>query len=122
MKRYLKILLILLIGISGEGFSQSLDKYLEEAAENNPLLKAKYADFEASVEKVAQVNSLPNPSISFSYLVSLSTPHPGNQKAGLGIQQTIPWFGTLKTSGSVYELQSEALYQEFINERNQLFM
>ncbi|PWH85184.1 TolC family protein [Brumimicrobium oceani] len=122
MKRYLKILLILLIGISGEGFSQSLDKYLEEAAENNPLLKAKYADFEASVEKVAQVNSLPNPSISFSYLVSPSTPHTGNQKAGLGIRQTIPWFGTLKTSGSVYELQSEALYQEFINERNQLFM
>ena len=122
MKRNLKILLILLIGINGDGFSQSLDRYLEEAAKNNPLLKAKHADFEAAVKKVAQVNSLPNPNISFGYLISPTIPHPGNQKAGLGIRQTIPWFGTLKTSGSVYELQSEAIYQEFINARNALFM
>lgn len=122
MKRYLKILLILLIGISGEGFSQSLDKYLEEAAENNPFLKAKYAEFQAAVQRVAQVNSLPNPSISFRYLISPTVPHEGTEKAGIGIQQAIPWFGTLKTSGSVYELQSEALYHEFMDARNELFM
>lgn len=122
MKRYLKILLILLIGISGEGFSQSLDKYLEEAAENNPFLKAKYAEFQAAVQRVAQVNSLPNPSISFRYLISPTVPYEGTEKAGIGIQQAIPWFGTLKTSGSVYELQSEALYHEFMDARNELFM
>ena len=122
MRTYLNILVVLLIGISTNGFAQSLDGYLEEAAENNPLLKAKYAEFQASVQRVAQVNSLPNPSISFGYLLSPSTPHPGNEKASIGIRQTIPWFGTLKTSGSVYELQSEAVYHEFIDARNELFM
>lgn len=122
MRNYLNILLALFIGISANGSAQSLDKYLAEAAENNPLLKAKYADYEASVQRVAQVNSLPNPSISFGYLISPTTPHPGTEKASIGIRQTIPWFGTLKTSGSVYELQSEAVYHEFIDARNELFM
>ncbi|WP_417266388.1 TolC family protein [Brumimicrobium sp.] len=122
MRNYINILLALVIGISANGSAQSLDQYLTEAAENNPLLKAKYADFEASVQRVAQVNSLPNPSISFGYLISPSTPHPGTEKASIGIRQTIPWFGTLKTSGSVYELQSEAMYHEFIDARNELFM
>ncbi|RFC53096.1 TolC family protein [Brumimicrobium aurantiacum] len=122
MRNYLKILLALFIGINTNGSAQSLDKYLEEAAENNPLLKAKYSEFQAAIQRVAQMNSLPNPSISFSYLLSPVTPHVGNAKANIGIQQMIPWFGTLETSGNVYQLQSEALYQEFINERNQLFM
>ena len=122
MKYYLNILLIVLIGISNIGSAQSLDKYLEEAAENNPLLKAKHAEFQASVQRVAQVNSLPNPTVSFGFLLSPAIPHPGNQKAGIGIQQMFPWFGTLKTSGSVYELQSEALYHEFIDAKNELYM
>src|SRR5690554_4663872 len=98
MRNYLKILLALFIGISANGSAQSLDKYLKEAAENNPLLKAKHSEFQAAVQRVAQMNSLPNPSISFSYLLSPTTPHPGNEKARIGIQQMIPWFGTLKTS------------------------
>ncbi len=122
MRNYLKILLALFIGISANGSAQSLDKYLKEAAENNPLLKAKYSEFQAAVQRVAQVNSLPNPSISFSYLLSPTTPHPGNEKARIGIQQMIPWFGTLKTSGSVYQLKSEALYHEFIDAKNELYM
>ena len=91
MKYYLNILLIVLIGISNIGSAQSLDKYLEEAAENNPLLKAKHAEFQASVQRVAQVNSLPNPTVSFGFLLSPAIPHPGNQKAGIGIQQMFPW-------------------------------
>lgn len=122
MRNYLKILLALFLGISTNGTAQSLDQYLEEAAENNPLLKAKYSEFQGAIQRVAQVNSLPNPSISFSYLLIPSTPHPGNEKASIGIQQMIPWFGTLKTSGSVYQLQSEALYHEFIDAKNELYM
>lgn len=122
MKQFLIILLALFLGISIKGTAQSLEKHLEEAAENNPFLKAKYAEFQAAVQRVAQVNSLPNPSISFRYLISPTVPHEGTEKAGIGIQQAIPWFGTLKTSGSVYELQSEALYHEFMDARNELFM
>ncbi|WP_107037808.1 TolC family protein [Brumimicrobium mesophilum] len=122
MRNYLKILLALFIGISTNGSAQSLDKHLEEAAENNPLLKAKYSEFQAAIQRVAQMNSLPNPSISFSYLLSPVTPHVGNAKANIGIQQMIPWFGTLETSGNVYQLQSEALYHEFIDAKNELYM
>jgi outer membrane protein TolC len=122
MRYYLKIVVVLFLGLSTLGSAQSLDGYLEEAAGNNPLLKAKYAEFQSSVQRVAQVNSLPNPSISFGFLLSPSTPHPGNEKASIGIQQMIPWFGTLKTSGSIYELQSEALYHDFLDAKNELYM
>ena len=122
MRHYLKLLVVLFLGISTQGTAQSLEGYLKEAAENNPLLKAKYAEFQAAVQKVAQVNSLPNPSISFGYFISPIETRVGAQRAKIGISQSIPWFGTLKTTGSVYNLKAEAKYQEFIDARNELFM
>ena len=60
MKRYILIITVLLL--SGLRINaQTLEESLKIASENNPLLKAKYAEFEAALQKVAQVNSLPDP-------------------------------------------------------------
>ena len=40
--------------------AQSLDDYLIEAAENNPGLKASYLEFEAALQKSAQVKAIPD--------------------------------------------------------------
>lgn len=56
---------------SSELCAQSLDDYLAIAAENNPQLTSKYALFEASLQRVTQAHSLPNPSLSFGYFIRL---------------------------------------------------
>lgn len=123
MKQYIVIFTaLLLVGLSTKSSAQSLEESLKLAAENNPLLKAKYADFEAAMQKVAQVNSLPDPTFSFGYFISPVETRVGPQRAKVGLTQMFPWFGTLKTAGNVQALQAEAKYQEFINAKNELYM
>ncbi len=122
MKRYTYIIGIIIVGLCIDTNAQTLEEYLKIASENNPLLKAKYAEFEASLQKVAQVNSLPDPTLSFGYFISPVETRLGPQRAKFGLSQMFPWFGTLKTAGNVFQLQAEANYQEFINTRNELFM
>ena len=121
MKRYILIITVLLL--SGLRINaQTLEESLKIASENNPLLKAKYAEFEAALQKVAQVNSLPSPTFSFGYFISPVETRVGPQQAKLGLTQMFPWFGTLKTAGNVQALQAEAKYQEFQNAKNELYM
>ena len=70
MNKYIiNIVLLIILGVTA-GHAQTLDEYFEIAAENNPGLQAKYKEFEAALQKVHQVNSLPDPILSFSYFFS----------------------------------------------------
>ncbi|MCB9251155.1 MAG: TolC family protein [Flavobacteriales bacterium] len=123
MKTYILIFFTLFtLVLSKSTNAQSLENCLQIAAENNPELKAKYSDFEASLQKVAQVSGLPDPVVSFGYFISPVETRVGPQRAKIGITQMFPWFGTLKTAGNVLLLQSEARYSEFLNSKNELYM
>lgn len=112
---------ILLVCVSGFLNAQTLDDYLKEAAENNPGLKAKYAEFEAAMQRVAQVNALPDPKLSFGYFISPVETRVGPQQAKFGLSQMFPWFGTLAAKGEMATLMAEAKYQVFLNARNELY-
>jgi outer membrane protein TolC len=105
-----------ILGIT-TGQAQTLDEYFQIAAENNPGLQAKYKEFEAAMQKVPQVSSLPDPTFSFGYFI----PKMGSQRAELTINQMFPWFGTLGAQADAATLTAEAKYQSFIDARNQLF-
>lgn len=114
----MKKLTLILLMLSGLGLSaQTLNDYFKSAAANNPGLQAKYKDFEIALQKVAQVNTLPDPSLSFGYLLS---PMNG-QRAEMTLMQTLPWFGTLKAQGDAATLMADAKYQAFLDARNQLY-
>ena len=121
MKTYLINIIgcLLLFPISLQ--AQSLDDYLKEASENNPNLKSSYAEFEASLKRVSQVNSLPDPTIAFGYFISPIETRVGAQQAKVSLSQMFPWFGTLKAKEDVATLQAEAKYQEFLNDKNELY-
>lgn len=119
MKKYILITVITL-GFSILANAQSLDEYFKIAAENNPGLQAKYKSFEAAMERVAQVSSLPDPNLSFGYFVSPVETRVGPQRARFSLTQMFPWFGTLKAQEDVATLMAEAKYQEFLDARNKL--
>lgn len=101
--------------------AQTLEEYLKEASENNPTIKSSYATFEASLQRVSQVNALPDPTISFGYFISPIETRVGAQQAKLSLSQMFPWFGTLKAKEDVATLQAEAKYNEFLNDKNELY-
>lgn len=120
MKKHI-ILLIAILGLGVSSHAQTLEEYLALAAENNPGLQAKYKSFEASLQKVAQAGSLPDPGLSFGYFISPVETRVGPQKAKFSLTQMFPWFGTLKVQKEAATLMAEAEYQEFLDARNKLF-
>ena len=116
MKYIINIILLLIIGVATVE-AQNLDEYFKEAAENNPALQSTYKEFEAALQKVHQVNSLPDPTVSFSYFF----PKMMSQRASISLTQMFPWFGTLSAQGNAAALMAEAQYQSFLDAQNQLY-
>lgn len=116
----MKLLAIILLLISVTLQAQTLSEYQQEAVENNPSVKAFYKQFEADMTRVQQVNSLPDPTLSFGYFISPVETRVGPQQARFSLTQMFPWFGTLKAKGDVATLQAEASYQRFVEQQNKV--
>lgn len=111
---------LLLATLSGQ--AQSLDAYLKTAAENNPNVKASYLEFEATMQRLPQVRSLPDPTLSMSALGQMIETRVGTQEARFSLMQSFPWFGTLKAKKEVAALEAEAKFQAYLDRRNELFL
>ena len=98
-----------------------LNDYLQIAAVNNPGVQAKYKRFEMTMEKIAQSNGLPDPTLSFGYFVQPIETRIGPQQAKLSLTQMFPWFGSLKANAQRDSLMAKASYQEFLEAKYQLY-
>lgn len=107
--------------IAQSGYSQTLNEYFRIAAENNPGLLAQYKAYEAALQKVPQVSSLPDPTFSFGYFISNVETRVGPQRARFSLTQMFPWFGTLRAQGDAVALMAEAQLQAFFEARNRLY-
>jgi len=121
MKKYIAILAAILF-YSSFSYAQTLDDYFKTAAENNPGLQAKYKAYEAALQKIPQVSTLPDPAFSFGYFVSPVETRVGPQQAKFSLTQMFPWFGTLKAQGDAAALLAEAKFQDFVDARNRLYL
>jgi len=113
------LLLLPLWGLGGH--SQTLDDYLQTAAENNPKLKSSYAQFEAAMQQAPQVSSLPDPTLTMSAFGRMIETRLGAQEARFSLTQMFPWFGTLQAKEDASVLMAEAKFQNYLDLRNQLF-
>ena len=69
--------------------SQVLEKYIEEAIENNPALQASFKSYEASLQKSNQV-SLENPQLNIGVFTRPMELLMGNQRAEASVMQMFP--------------------------------
>ncbi|MCB0408857.1 MAG: TolC family protein, partial [Flavobacteriales bacterium] len=116
-----KLIYILLLLFGAEINAQTLNDYLKIAAENNLGLKAKFKDYEASLEKVNQVGSLPDPVLDFGYFISPIETRNGPQQAKIGVMQMFPWIGTLNAREQVFANMAKSKYEDFEAQKKQLF-
>lgn len=112
--------LFILVGFSSV-LAQSLEDYLQIAAENNPGLKSKFYSYQASLERIPQVGGLPDPELSFGYFIKPMERYVGNQVAEISLMQMFPWFGTLGSAEDEAALIAKAKYEEFNDTKSQLF-
>jgi outer membrane protein, heavy metal efflux system len=115
-----KIIIIFVMMVSNS-LAQSLEDYLKIAEENNPGLRSSYATYEASLEKIPQVNSLEDPTMSAGYFVSPIESRLGPQNAKLSVNQMFPWWGTLEAKEEVAGSFAKSKYQDYLDKKNALF-
>jgi outer membrane protein TolC len=116
------LLAFLAIISSGNGLSgQTLEDYLVEAAENNPGLRAKYFEYQAALERVPQVGSLPDPQVGFGFFTRPMEFPMGDQRAELSLMQMFPWFGTLDAREDEASRVAWARYEAFRDAKNRLY-
>ncbi|MBL4668451.1 MAG: TolC family protein [Flavobacteriales bacterium] len=122
MKSIIKYITIILLLFAVKTQAQTeLDNYLKIGAENNPGLKAKFSEYNAALERVPQVGTLPDPTVSFGYFISPVETRVGPQQAKVGINQMFPWFGTLNAKESVAVQRAKAKYEGFEEAKSKLF-
>ena len=103
-------------------FSQvdSLEKYIELAAANNPSVQKKITEYEAYQKKSVQAGALPDPQLDAGLFFSPMELVGGRQYADLRLMQMFPWFGVLRNSVDEMRLLSLAKYEEYIDSELQL--
>jgi outer membrane protein TolC len=99
----------------------TLNNYLIIAAENNPNLKSKYFQYQAALERVTQVGSLPDPQLGFSFFIMPMERYMGNQVGTISLMQMFPWFGTLGAAKNEMTFMAKAKFEEFNEAKSMLF-
>lgn len=122
-----KILLIPFIALissmvaSSQQYPDSLLRYLEIAAKKNPGVLQKFSEYQAALQKIPQVGSLPDPELSAGVFLSPMELVSGNQVADLRLMQMFPWFGVLRYGKDEMSLMAKAKFELFRDAKLQVF-
>lgn len=122
LRRMQFIGVILFLLLTGSVYAQdSLMVYLELAAKNNPSVQQKFTEYQAALQKVPQVGSLPDPELNVGIFLSPMELVAGKQVADIRLMQMFPWFGVLKNAKDEMSLMAKAKFESFRETKLQLF-
>ena len=99
----------------------SLQVYIGLATKNNPTVLQKYAEYQAALQKIPQVGSLPDPELTTGIFLSPMELVGGKQVADIRLMQMFPWFGVLKAAKDEMSLMAKAKFELFRDAKLQVF-
>ncbi len=102
--------------------TDSLSHYLEVAGRNNPGLNADFLTYKASLEKVPQAGSWPDPELDIGFFLKPMDIVGGRQIADFTLMQMFPWFGTKKTAQTEATHMAKMAYEQFRETRDNLYL
>jgi outer membrane protein TolC len=108
-------------GMRQNDSKDSLNYYLELAAKNNPTVLQRFYEYQAALQKVPQVGSLPDPELTLGVFLKPMELVMGKQTADIKLMQMFPWFGTLKAAKDEMSLMAKAKYESFRDAKLQVF-
>ena len=107
---------------SGQQYPDSLLRYLEIAAKNNPAVLQKFTEYQAALQKIPQVGSLSDPELSLGVFLKPMELVNGNQVADIRLMQMFPWFGVLRYAKDEMSLMANAKFELFRDAKFRSFM
>jgi outer membrane protein TolC len=113
VKLFISIYFLTFQFISLNAQPDSLLRYLEIAAKNNPGVLQKFIEYEAALQKIPQAGTLPDPQLSIGIFLKPMELVNGNQVADLRLMQMFPWFGVLKYGKDEMSLMAKAKFELF---------
>jgi outer membrane protein TolC len=115
------IALISCLVIHCQQYPDSLIKYLEIAAKNNPAVLQKFGEYQAALQKIPQVGSLSDPELSMGFFLKPMELVSGNQIADIKLMQMFPWFGVLRNAKDEMSLMANAKFELLRDAKLQVF-
>jgi len=102
------------------GEKTTLDEYARYAVLNNPGLRAAFARWKATLDRVAPARTLSDPRFTYGYFVREVETRVGAQRQRFGLAQTFPWIGKLDLRGRMALQAAEVEQRRFEAARNEL--
>ena len=106
---------------NSQQYPDSLIKYLEIAAKNNPAVLQKFSEYQAALQKVPQAGSLSDPELSLGVFLKPMELVNGNQVADIRLMQMFPWFGVLRNAKDEMSFMANAKFELFRDAKLQVF-
>ena len=105
--------LFFVIGVFVMPIPENLDSLIEEGLKNNPGIEALYNNWVAAGYKVKQVESLPDPRLTFSYFGENVETRVGPQERKYGASQKIPFPGKLGLKGKAHASHADIFKEKY---------
>ncbi|MBD1396428.1 TolC family protein [Pontibacter sp. JH31] len=120
MKKIL-VIIIFVLGAMPLAQAQTLEAHLVEAGENSPVLKARYAEYQAALQRAPQVGALPDPEASFNFFLRPMERFMGNQVGEVSVMQMFPWFGSQQAARDEANYMAQMKFAAFIEAKINLY-
>ena len=118
MRKSFIYIIFVLASIGGN--AQSLERYLQEAELNSPMIQALELRYNIAKEKVNEANTLPNTTIGAGYFISEPETRTGPQRAKFSVSQMLPWFGTITTRENYASSMADTEFAEIVIAKRKL--
>lgn len=99
----------------------TLEDCLAYAAVHNPGLEAAFNRWKAALERIPQVEALPDPRFTYRFFIREVETRVGPQQQAIGLSQTFPWLGKLPLRGSMAADAARAQRKRYDAARLRLF-
>ena len=86
-----------------------LEAYIKQALDRNPGIRQSFARYQAAVQRLPQVSSLPDPVLSLTQYLRSPETRVGPQTTMLSLSQKLPWFGKLSDREKVAAKEAAVL-------------
>jgi hypothetical protein len=107
--------------VYSQQYPDSLIRYLEIAARNNPTVLQKLYEYQAALQKIPKAGSLSDPELSVGVFLKPMELVNGNQVADIRLMQMLPWFGVLKYAKDEMSLMANAKFELFRDAKLQVY-
>lgn len=100
--------------------AQELEVFMDEGLKNNPEIQKFELQYNIALEKVNEVNTIPNTEFGVGYFVSEPETRTGPQRFKLSVKQMMPWFGTITSRENYVSALADAKYEDIVIAKRKL--